>query len=106
MAETKEDVVKRRWLAIQEELNPGETDLSRTLENIAVVRAGWHRVRNEAGEWAYFPSGPVHPSGSKEARAAEDAWEVRALEMHSAQEPVILAPKPRENVLSRIERGD
>ncbi len=106
MAETKEELAKRRWLAIQEELDPGETEIERTLSNIAVVKAGWHRVRHESGWALYLPDVPNHPSGSAEARAAEDAWEIRALVMHENQAPIHLAPKPRENVLSRIERGD
>ena len=45
-------------------------------------------------------------SAAKKARAAEDAWEARALEMHARQKTITLAPKPAENALSRIERGD
>ncbi len=106
MSEIEEAKRGRHWLEVQEELNPGETEIERTLSNIAVVKAGWHRVRNESGWALYVPDVPNHPSGSAEARAAEDAWEIRALVMHENQAPIHLAPKPRENVLSRIERGD
>lgn len=106
MSETKEEQAKRRWLAIQNELSPGETEIERTLDNIAVVRAGWHRVRSETGKWTYFPDVPRFPSGSKEARAAEDAWEARALAMHENQKPIHIEAKPQENAMTRIERGD
>ena len=73
MSETKEEMAKRRWLAIQEDLDPGETEIERTLSNLATVRAGWHRVRNEAGKYAYFPDVPRFPSGSPEQRSTDDA---------------------------------
>ena len=106
MAETKEEQAKRRWLAIQEELDPGETEIERTLSNIAVVRAGWHRVRNEAGEYTYFPDVPkLHGA---EQRAAEDRWQERSLAMHSAQTLILPEAKPSENPFGgkKIERGD
>ena len=107
MAETKEEGAKRRWLEVQEELSPGETEVSRTLDNIATVRAGWHRVRNEAGEWAYFPNVPNYPSGSQEQLKLEREWEQRSLEMHAAQVPIRIEPKPQVNELARrVVRGD
>ena len=107
MSRQQDEQAKRRWLAIQEELDPGETETSRTLSNIAVVKAGLYRVRNEAGEYAYFPDMPVYQQGSKEARAAEDRWQERAGEMHSAQVPIRLEPKPLENTLAaRVVRSD
>lgn len=107
MSETDDDKRKRRWLEIQNELNPDETEISRTLSNIATVRAGWFRVRNEAGAFAYFPDVTRFPSGSQEQRALEDAWESRAAQMHRAQTPLHLKPKPTENTLaSRVVRAD
>ncbi len=108
MSRQQDEQAKRRWLAIQEELDPGETETSRTLSNIAVVKAGLYRVRNEAGEYAYFPDMPVYQQGSKEARAAEDEWESRALEMHRGQTLILPEAKPSENPFGgrKIERGD
>ena len=77
------------------------------LRDLSYIDSGWHRHENPVtGAVALFPDVPRHPSGSVEARAAEDAWEIRALVMHENQAPIHLAPKPPENVLSRIERGD
>ena len=82
-------------------------NIDNLMRDLHYIDSGWHRHENPVtGAVALFPDVPRHPSGSAEARAAEDDWEARALAMHSAQEPVTLAPKPRENVLSRIERGD
>lgn len=106
MSETEDDKRRRHYLEVQAELNPGESEVERTLSNILTIKAGWHRVRNEAGGWAYFPSVPRFPSGSPEQRQLEDDWEQRALAMHAAQEPVTLAPKPLENTMTRIRRGD
>ena len=114
MSDTKEEQAKRRWLAIQEELDPGETEIERTLSNIATVKAGWHRVRGRSRNpkpgdpefgFAYFPHVPVLQGA--EQRAAEDRWAARALLMHAEQTPVTLAPKPRENTLAgRVMRAD
>ncbi len=77
------------------------------MRDLHYIDSGWHRQENPiTGAVGLFPSVPRHPSGSAKARAAEDAWEIRALVMHENQAPIHLAPKPRENVLSRIERGD
>ena len=78
------------------------------MSDLAWIDSGWHRhVNPKTGDVALFPDVPRFPSGSKEARAAEDAWQSRALEMHASQVPVILAPKPVENALAgRVVRGD
>ncbi len=106
MSRQQDEQVEREWLAIQNELSPGETEIERTLDNIAVVRAGLHRVRNEAGEWVYFPDVPNYPSGSPEQRQIEDRWEAPALAMHESQRAITIEPKPRENAMTRIKRGD
>ena len=71
--------------------------------NIACLEFGWWRHRSHSpsnieGEyaWVYMPHVPNHPSGSAEARAAEDAWEKRSLEMHAAQQPIEMPDKPVE----------
>ena len=79
MAETKEEQAKRNWLEIQDRLAPGEDPIDRMLSDMAGAETGWHRVRNESGVALVLPDVPVFPSGSKEARAAEDAWEQRSL---------------------------
>ena len=77
------------------------------LRDLSYIDSGWHRHENPVtGAVALFPDVPRYPSGSVEARAAEEAWQERSLAMHLAQSPVTLAPKPAENALSRIERGD
>ena len=106
MAETNEEQRKRNWLEIQDGLNPGEDPIDRMLSDMAWAETGWHRVRNESGWALILPDVPNHPSGSAEARAAEDAWEARAMAMHAQQEALTLAPKPSENAMTRIERGD
>ena len=106
MSEAKEKQALRRYLAIQQELSPGETEISRTLDNIAVIKAGWHRVRNAAGDWSYFPNVPKYPPGSPEQRALEERWQEGALGMHANQTLILPEPKPRENAMTRIRRGD
>lgn len=106
MAETKEEQAKRNWLEIQDRLAPGEDPIGRMLSDMAAVKDGWHRVRNESGVALVLPDVPNHPSGSAEQRALEDAWEARSLLMHREQETITLAPKPVENAMTRIERGD
>lgn len=70
------------------------------LRDLAMKDSGWHRHENpETGAVAYFP---------ETAKSAED-FERRALAMHESQEPVTLAPKPREDHMAarkRIARGD
>ncbi len=107
MAETKEEQAKRNWLEIQDRLAPGEDPIGRMLSDMAAVKDGWHRVRNESGVALVLPDVPNYPQGSKEQRAAEDAWEQRSLAMHAEQEPVTLRPKPQENTLAgRVVRAD
>lgn len=106
MSEQEDDKRRRHWLAVQNELNPGESEIERTMDTLATIKAGWYRVRNEKGTWAYFPSVAHHPQGSTEQRAAENAWERRAIQMHENQTPIRLAPKPRENAMTRITRGN
>ena len=112
MAETKTQQLRREWQDAQDGLDPGEDAVDRMLSNMATAEAGWHRVRgrhqggaDEPGYgYAYFPQ--VHSQGSKEARAAEDRWQEKALAMHQAQEAITLAPKPAENTMTRVTRGD
>ena len=107
MAESDEEKRKRTWLEIQDMLAPGEDSIDRMLSDMAWAETGWYRVRNESGVALVLPDVPRFPSGSKEARAAEDDWEQRSLTMHAAQTPVTLPEaKPRENAMTRIERGD
>ena len=106
MAETKEEQAKRNWLEIQDRLAPGEDPIGRMLSDMAGAETGWHRVRNESGVALVLPDVPNYPQGSKEQRQLEDEWEQRSLAMHSAQTAITLAPKPRENAMTRIERGD
>ena len=76
--------------------------------DLAWIDSNWERVVHSVtgAVVLILPKVPNHPPGSAEARAAEDAWEERALAMHSAQVPIHLKPKPTENALSKIERGD
>ncbi len=77
------------------------------LRDLSYIDSGWHRHENPVtGAVALFPDVPRHPSGSVEARAAEDEWEQRSLAMHAEQRTITLAPKPIENTMTRIERGD
>lgn len=59
--------------------------------------SGWHRVVNpENGNFALFP----------ETAKSESAWEQRAIQMHENQVPIRIEPKPQENAMRRIVRGD
>ncbi len=59
--------------------------------------SGFHRhVNSETGAMAIFP----------ETAKSEHDWEARALAMHENQRTIIPAPKPRENAMTRITRGD
>ena len=59
--------------------------------------SGWHRhVNPETGAVALFP----------ETAKDDDQWQARAIQMHAAQVPVTLAPKPLENAMRRIVRAD
>lgn len=61
------------------------------------------------GKFAVFPKVKRHPPNSPEQRAAEDAWQQRAMEMHENQVLVKLDPKPEINELQArkdLVRGD
>ncbi len=78
------------------------------LRDLSYIDSGWHRHENPVtGAVALFPDMPMFPSGSKEARAAEDAWEARALAMHASQTLILPEAKPLENTLAaRVVRSD
>lgn len=100
MSRQQDKQTEREWLAIQSELNPGESPIQRTLNNLSIIRAGWHRVRNEKGEWAYFPDVPTYAGSSEDVQEArrtlEDEWESRATQMHANQVPLNVLEKPPE----------
>ena len=85
-----------------------DNDLDNLMRDLHYIDSGWHRIENpENGKVGLFPSVPVHAQGSAEARAAEDAWEARALKMHSAQKTITLPSKPEDrSAFKRIQRGD
>ena len=58
------------------------------------------------GKFAVFPKVKRHPPNSPEQRKQELDWERRSLKMHSEQKPVVLEPKPIENQMTRVVRGD
>ena len=68
-----------------------------------------HR-NSETGAIAVFPSVPFFPVGSTEQRKLESDWQVRALEMHSQQQPVPLPPDKPTEITHRyhpeLTRGD
>ena len=68
------------------------------LRDLSYIDSGWHRHENpETGAVVLFP----------ETAKNEAEWEARALEMHSAQEAITLAPKPQTNELAaRVVRSD
>ena len=67
------------------------------LRDLSYIDSGWHRHENpKNGAVVLFP----------ETAKNEAEWEARALLMHAEQKPVILAEKPQENAMTRIERGD
>ena len=71
--------------------------LEELYERLYRQRSGWHWIVNpETGIFALLP----------ETAKDVSAWERRAIQMHAAQEPLTLAPKPTENAMTRIERGD
>ena len=100
MSRQQDEQTERNWLEIQSELNPGETAIERTLNNLAVVRAGWHRVRNEKGEWAYFPHVTTYAGSAEDVQEArrtlENEWQNRSLAMHENQVPLNILEKPPE----------
>lgn len=106
MSETKEQQRERNWLEIQDRLGPDETEAERALSNIAMVRAGWHAVRNESGVTVVLPDVPVLKGEAQ--RALEDEWERKALAMHAGQTTIIPKPKPIVNTLAaaKLNRGD
>lgn len=75
--------------------------LSELANVLAIKRSGYFQFENpETGAVALFPDVKVFPVGSREQIRLEDSWESRAIEMHEAQTPVVLADKPLENVLA------
>lgn len=85
MSETEDAKREAHWLEVQAELNPGETEIERTLTNLSTIKFGWHRVRTADGGFGYFPSVPVHSQGSAAAREAENEWEQRSIACHEKQ---------------------
>ncbi len=82
-------------------------NIDNLMRDLALKDSDWHRHENpQTGAVVIFPDVPRFPSGSKEARAAEDDWEQRCLAMHAEQETITLEPKPSENTMTRIKRGD
>ncbi len=73
-------------------------DIDTLLRDLSYIDSGWHRHENpKNGAVVLFP----------ETAKNEAEWEARALEMHSAQEAITLAPKPLENTLAqRVVRAD
>ncbi len=72
-------------------------DIDTLLRDLSYIDSGWHRHENpKNGAVVLFP----------ETAKNEDQWEARALLMHAEQKLVILAPKPVENSMTRIRRGD
>ena len=67
------------------------------LRDLSYIDSGWHRHENpETGAVVLFP----------ETAKNEAEWEQRALLMHREQVSLTLKPKPSENTMTRIERGD
>ena len=67
------------------------------LRDLSYIDSGWHRHENPVtGAVALFP----------ETAKNEAEWEARALLMHREQVSLTLKPKPVENTMTRIERGD
>ena len=84
-----------------------DDNIDNLMRDLHYIDSGWHRQENpENGKVGLFPSVPVYAQGSAEQRQLEDEWEQRSIAMHSAQVPIHLKPKPTENALSKIERGD
>lgn len=100
MSREKDEKSKSHYLAVQRQLNPGETAEDRLNTNLALIDTGWNRIRNEKGEWAYFPNVPRYPGDSPEQRALEDEWQVKSLAMHSEQQPLVIADKPIEETMT------
>ena len=72
-------------------------DIDTLLRDLSYIDSGWHRHENpKNGAVVLFP----------ETAKNEAEWEARALAMHAEQEAITLAPKPQENAMTRIERGD
>ena len=89
-----------------------QTDgLDALADKLAIRRSGWHRHENsETGAVVLFPSVPVYQQGSPEQRALEDAWQVKAVaqaaESERMERATRLEPKPRQNTMTRVTRGD
>ena len=67
------------------------------LRDLSYIDSGWHRHENPVtGAVVLFP----------ETAKNEAEWEQRALLMHASQEIIRLQPKPLENTMTRIKRGD
>lgn len=72
-------------------------------------------VKDYVGGRAIFPKvagfDVSTPEGKKKQRAAEDAWSLRACQMHDAQVPVTVADKPEDGgstgkYFRELKRGD
>ena len=84
-------------------------NIDNLMRDLALKDSGLHRVEHPTtGAMAIFPDVKVWPQGSPEARAAEDAWEARALAMHAAQRTIIPEAKPTDSPFAgkKITRGD
>ncbi len=67
-------------------------------DKLAIMRSPWdHVYHSETGALA-----ALLPKTAKDV----DDWERRCLAMHEQQETLKIDAKPRENVLSKITRGD